>query len=375
MKQKRWVKNIRSFMLFLFLVVISYKAYLHQVLGGGSNGAASIHALCPYGALESFYTLFLSGTFIQKIFSGTLVLLIISIVLAIIFRRSFCGLLCPFGALQEFSGKLGQKLFGKKFVMTPKVDKPFRFLKYIVLLITVLGAWITGSLWMGPYDPWAAYGHIFGGIEEVFTELPIGLILLIITILGSILYDRFFCKYLCPMGAFLGIVSKISPNKITRDNEKCIDCGICTQKCPMNIHVASAKEMTSAECINCQMCILSCPKEGALKIKQGKKGVTPLFLIIAVIVIYFGGIFVANTMGVYKVLPAPIEKGQTLDAEDLKGYMTLEEVSQYMNIPIDVLYSKLGLPKDIPHHTKMKEIKNFVADFEVSTARELLKNE
>lgn len=62
----------------------------------------SIHALCPYGGLESFYGAFTSGTFIQKIFSGTLVLFVISIILAIIFRRGFRGLICPFGAIQEF---------------------------------------------------------------------------------------------------------------------------------------------------------------------------------------------------------------------------------------------------------------------------------
>ena len=148
--KKKSIKIIRGFILLLFLVFISYKAYMHQVLGGGSNGSPSIHALCPYGGLESFYTLFTSGTFIQKIFSGTFVLFMITIIIGILFRRSFCGLICPFGALQEIFGLIGQKVFGKRFTMPEKVDRPLRYLKYIVLVITMIMAWITAGLWMGP---------------------------------------------------------------------------------------------------------------------------------------------------------------------------------------------------------------------------------
>ncbi|TCO78663.1 4Fe-4S binding protein [Marinisporobacter balticus] len=370
----RSIKNIRRLILAIFLIFISYRAYMHQVLGGGTEGSPSIHALCPYGGLESFYTLLSSGTFIQKIFSGTFVLFALTIILAIIFRRSFCGILCPFGALQEFLGMIGQKLFGKRFVMPKRIDQPMRYLKYIVLLITTIGAWVTAEMWMAPYDPWSAYGHIFGEVEETFVEAPIGIGLLMITIVGSILYDRFFCKYLCPMGAFLSIVSKVSPYKIERNEEKCIDCGICSKKCPVNIEVAKEKVITTAECINCQTCVLSCPKEGALEVKHGKKILTPLIVIIAVIGIYFGGVFAANIMGIYEVLPAPIPVGQIMDSEELKGYMALEEVSKYMDISMDELYTKLDLPKNIPHNTKLKEIKNYVEDFEVSVAREILKN-
>lgn len=372
--KKETIKIIRRLILAIFLIFISYRAYMHQVLGGGTEGSPSIHALCPYGGLESFYSLLSSGTFIQKIFSGTLVIFTLTVILAIIFRRSFCGILCPFGALQEFLGMIGQKLFKKRFVMPKKIDEPMRYLKYIILLITAIGAFVTAEMWMAPYDPWSVYGHIFGEFEEVFVESPIGAIILIITILGSILYDRFFCKYLCPMGAFLGIVSKISPNKIERDEEKCIDCGICSRQCPMNIDVEKEKEITTAECINCQNCVLSCPKEGVLKIKQGKKVVSSLVLIIAVIGIYFGGVFVANVMGVYEVLPQPMAVGEVMDSEEIKGYMTLEEVSKYMDIPMDELYTKLGLPENIPEHTKMKEVKNYIEDFEVSVAREILKD-
>ncbi len=372
MEQKKLLKNLRRVFLAIILIFITYEAYMHQVLGGGSDGSPSIHALCPYGALESLYTLFSSGTFIQKIFSGTVVLFIISVILALIFRRSFCGLICPFGALQEFFALLGKKLFGKQLIIPKSIDKPLRLLKYGVLLLTAGAAWYTAGLWMSPYDPWAAYAHLLEGISAVIEEFPLGFALLIITIIGSILYDRFFCKYLCPMGAFLAIVSKISPNKIKRNEDTCINCDICTEACPMNIEVAQLKEINSSECINCQLCTLSCPKNGALEIKFSKKLLTPLTFIVLSLTLYFGGILLANTAGLYNVLPQPVVEGETISTEELKGYMTLEDVAKYTGTSLEELYEILNLPGNIPPATKMKEVKNYVPDFEVSTARELL---
>ena len=113
------VKNIRWVLLTVFLVLISIAAYSQNVLGGGVS--PSIDALCPFGGIESLYTFFTAGTFIGKIFSGTLILFAITLVLAIVFRRSSCGLICPFDAIQEFFAKLRQKIFGKRFIMPKKI--------------------------------------------------------------------------------------------------------------------------------------------------------------------------------------------------------------------------------------------------------------
>ncbi len=87
------------------LAWVTFESYMHQILGGGK--APSIHALYPFGALESLYALLFMGSFVKKIYSGTVILLVLTVVLAFLFRRSFCGLLCPFGTLQELFAKLG----------------------------------------------------------------------------------------------------------------------------------------------------------------------------------------------------------------------------------------------------------------------------
>ncbi|MDA3850356.1 MAG: 4Fe-4S binding protein [Spirochaetaceae bacterium] len=142
---------LRIILLTLFLIFITYTAYMHQVKGGGPDGSPSIHALCPFGGLESLYTLFTAGNLIDKIYVGTFSLFIISLVLALIFRRGFCGWICPLGALQEWTGRLGKKIMGRSWVMPLKLDSVLRYLKYPVLILIISMTAITASLWVSPH--------------------------------------------------------------------------------------------------------------------------------------------------------------------------------------------------------------------------------
>ncbi|ADL50033.1 4Fe-4S binding protein [Clostridium cellulovorans] len=371
MKNNKILKNLRYVLLGIFLIHITVETYLHQVLGGGE--APSIHALCPYGALESLYQVMFSGTFVEKIFSGTLIILVISVAIALIFRRSFCGLICPFGALQEFFGIIGKKIFKKRFVVPEKIDKPMRYLKYVVLAVTLYFAWKTAGLWVNPYDPWAAYGHISEGISALFEEYLIGFIILIAILIGSLLYDRFFCKYLCPMGSFYGLISKLSLGKIVRNENSCVNCNLCSKSCPMNIKVSKAKEIKSAECISCQSCVLSCPKKGTLEYKVKNKSVKPAIVILLVLLIFFGAIGATKVIGMYQVTPSKITSETKLTPEEIKGYMTLEEIATGLKLDLNQVYEKLDLPNSVPKDTKLKEIKDIIPDFEVEEAKEKLK--
>ena len=371
MKKNKVIEYLRWSLLALFVVLVSIAAYLHQVLGGGK--APSIHALCPFGGLESLYTLFTTGGFIEKIFSGTMILFAITLVIAIIFRRSFCGLICPFGAIQELFGKLGQRVFKRKFIMPMRIDKPLRYLKYIILIITVFYAWKTAGLWMAPFDPWSAYSHLPEGIANVWAESAVGLILLIITVVGSIVYDRFFCKYICPVGAFYAIVGKFSPHRVVRDENKCIDCGICSKKCPVNIDVQHLKEIKSSECISCQTCVLNCPREGALKLKQGKRTISPLITIIIVMALFFGAIFAFQAAGVYKLTPDAIKTGESIKYDEIKGYMTIEEAALATKTELKDFYTKFKIPENVPKAVKMKEIQNISPGYDFDGAKKSLK--
>lgn len=371
MKKNKRIEYLRWSLLTLFVVLVSIAAYLHQVLGGAK--APSIHALCPFGGLESLYAFFTTGGLIEKIFSGTMILFAITLVIALIFRRSFCGLICPFGAIQEFFGKIGQVLFKKKFIMPKKIDKPLRYLKYVILVITVFYAWKTAGLWMAPYDPWSAYAHLPEGLSSVWAESAVGLIILIITVVGSLIYDRFFCKYLCPMGALYAIIGKFSPHRVVRDENKCIDCGICSKKCPVNIDVQHLKEIKSSECLNCQTCVLNCPKQGALELKQGKNTISPLVTIIIVMALFFGSIFAFQAAGIYKLTPEALKTGESINYDEIKGYMTIEEAAKATKTELKDFYSKFKIPENVPKNVKMKEIKDVSPGYDLDVVKASLK--
>jgi polyferredoxin len=73
-----------------------------------------------------------------------------------------------------------------------------------------------------------------------------------------------WCRFLCPYGALMGIVSIVSPVKIRRDEAACIDCNKCNQACPSHLPVAQLVTIRSAECTGCLSCIAACPAENAL---------------------------------------------------------------------------------------------------------------
>ncbi|MGB4658492.1 MAG: 4Fe-4S binding protein, partial [Mobilitalea sp.] len=274
-------------------------------------------------------------------------------------------------ALQELFGRIGSKIFKNRLIMPVYIDKPLRYLKYLILLLTVVMAWYYGALWMSPYDPYSAYAHL-SSFTDTITEDPltiIGFVLLAITVVGSFIYDRFFCKYLCPVGAFYGIIGKLSPTKIERNADLCINCKKCNKACPVNIDVENAEKITSAECINCNECVLACPKKGALEIKTAGKKIPPFAFLLIVIGVFFGTILIAQATGNYQMIPSEIKEGQVITISEIKGYYTIEEAATSTGLPLKEIYEILGIPENISKNTQMKEISNEVEGFDLDEAK------
>ena len=106
-------RSIRFLVLIIVLAISTLLGILHQVLL--TQPPVSVDALCPFGALESAYTLTAAKTMLNKIATSSFLLLIATLLVAILFRRVFCGLICPFGTLQELFGRIGKKIFRKKY--------------------------------------------------------------------------------------------------------------------------------------------------------------------------------------------------------------------------------------------------------------------
>jgi len=375
-------KNIRFVVQISVLILITLLGILHQIAGGGPSGSPSVDALCAFGGLETLFSIIKDGTLIKRIELSSVVLLGALAISGIFFGRAFCGFICPFGTLQEIFNKLGKKIGIKKYELPKSIHKYLIYVKYAVLVLILYLTWTAGELIIRSYDPWAAFMHIGGGMEAVL-ESPWSFVILASILLAAIFIDRFFCKYLCPLGAFMALFNKISIFKIKR-KPSCISCGICSKTCPMNIDVKDEGTINSTECIMCTECISACPVNNALQVENNgkiKKSMGPKAIILTVALMFVLTIGTAKVIGIFETSsPANIvlENNQTgkMDPANIKGYMTLNEISKNFNIPLNRLYSELKLPAEISPDIPLKAIASKLPagnDFGPDSAREVIK--
>ncbi len=180
--------------------------------------------------------------------------------------RLICGFLCPFGLIQDLLHKI--PLPKKMKIKTFPGDKPLRYLKYVILVVFVIGLPLLYKA-----DPWfckyiCPSGMLIGGIPlmslgkavswaDAGTLTALKLTILGVIVLSSIVIYRPFCKYLCPLGAIYGLFNKVSLYRYYVDESKCTNCGACKHACRMGVDMT--KTPNSIECIRCGDCKASCP--------------------------------------------------------------------------------------------------------------------
>lgn len=210
-----------------------------------------VEAFLPISALMALKRFLFTGNY-DFIHPAGLTLLILFLFISIVFKRGFCGYICPIGLISETVGNLGKQI------------KIHRYISYVLFCLkyALLGffAWII--LIQMPVSAInsflnAPYNKISDAKMLVFFTDPsrTTLIVLGVLILLGALFRNFWCRFLCPYGALLGLVSLLSPFKVKRNPDKCINCMKCTNVCPMDIQVHKAKTVYSAECIGCHDCV------------------------------------------------------------------------------------------------------------------------
>jgi polyferredoxin len=166
-----------------------------------------------------------------------MLILIFVLLSGIIWGRLFCGKICPLGYIQSLIFKIP---FPKK-IRTFRGDKYFRYIKYVVLLVSV----ISSIFFPSSHETNNTASNIFGIIIPLF-----------IVFLFFIIFQMPFCKYICHIGALISLGNKISPYKY-RVNDKCTKCGLCSRACKMNIE--PFKTPNNLECTRCGVCKKVCP--------------------------------------------------------------------------------------------------------------------
>jgi polyferredoxin len=218
----------------------------------------------PIASLMNLKALLLSGE-MPGMHAAGMLLLIAFLAMSWIFRKSFCGWLCPVGAVSEYLWRLGKQTFGRSFRLPRWLDIGLRSLKYILLglfLYAVGSMSVAGirAFLDGPYG-------IVADVKMLNFFRYLGLtggIVVAIIVLASVFVQNFWCRFLCPYGALMGLVSMASPLRIRREASLCIDCGKCTKACPSALPVDRLVTIQSAECTGCMQCVAECPAAGAL---------------------------------------------------------------------------------------------------------------
>lgn len=373
--RKAWYRSPRAIrhgvMIFFFLFLL-HVAYDHQVRGGGPNGTPSIEAYCPFGGIESLYQFITTGGFIRHIEPSAMILLGAVLLLTLLFSRGFCGWICPFGSVQEWLGLLGRMLFGKHYNPTGPWEKRLRYLKYVILGVIVLFTWRLGTLVFRPYDPFLAFFHLGNG----FSEMPYAYAALGGVLLGSLKYERFFCKCACPLGAVIGITGKLGLTKIVRSDDGCKGCNLCQKKCFAHIDFLSTNVIDDAECNHCMDCVVHCPKPTVLSLKGLGWRFSHSTYALLLVAGLFATVGLSQMWGKWRTQPVMVAYTNIagkLDPGQIRGWMTLADISGGYGVPLHVLYGATRLPTTVDPATRLNQIaKKYDLDFEPDGIRDVV---
>lgn len=253
----------------------------------------------PIAGLMNLKYFFLTGE-IPAVHPAAMFLIATFFVMSFIFRKAFCSWLCPVGTISEWLWKLGRDTFKRNFFLPKWLDIVLRSLKYILLglFLYAVGSMSARAIARFLGSPYGIVADVkmldFFRYMSAAAALTIGFL-----VLASIFVQNFWCRYLCPYGALMGFASLLSPLRIKRTPQACIDCARCASACPSRLPVDTLIQIRSAECLGCLECVAVCPAEGALAMAvfKTRRTVQPWVMAAGIAVLFLGVVGVAKLTG------------------------------------------------------------------------------
>lgn len=283
-----------AFALLCMWIGIEMYLFVQYLQAGGTidfyNRPPGVDGFLPISSMMSFYLFITTGQIHPAHPAGIFIFLAI-VLMSLVVGKSFCSWLCPVGFLSELIGDFGQKIFKKRIKLPKFIDYPLRSLKYLMLgflfysVFFLMSTLAVKSFLDSPYN-------LVSDVKMYYFFADISrfsLIVIAVLFLLSIPVRNFWCRYLCPYGALLGLLNFLSPTKIKRNPVNCIDCGLCNKACPSFIKVDKVKTVLSDECTSCFNCIDACPVADTLDLKtilHVKKKINKRYAAIVIVSIF-----------------------------------------------------------------------------------------
>ena len=241
------------------------------------------------GALHAYFGWMAKLQFVPAMLASSFVIVIAIVVIALLFGRIYCSVICPLGIYQDCIAHVAEKR--KKNRYSFKRSKRYRYYIGLAFFLLIAFGFTSIAIFIEPYsifgrfasnlfspvyrlinnmlayfaERWNSYA--FYHVDVYIKSLPMFIIaiayFLIITVL-ALVNGRWYCNSICPVGALLGSLSKFSVLKPRFDEKKCISCGLCEKNCRCSAIDAKNHKIDYTKCVTCFNCVSKCNK-GAMR--------------------------------------------------------------------------------------------------------------
>lgn len=263
----RWFVKGAFFVYFVFACVQLFRfASWARGTGPYVSRPESPAGILPIGHFTSFFGWLRGGGWDTYLPAG-LVIILAALLTSLLFKRAFCGWVCPVGTVWEACSLAGRKVLGRNYVLPRWLDIAGRAFRYLlaaafmgILLVLVPLAEAVGFREL-PYM-WVADLKILGIMLE-----PTYILVVLLVGAVSMLIGPLWCRYLCPLGGLYSAVGLASPCAVERDTATCIHCHKCSEVCHAYLQPEKSERVWAAECDGCMDCVKVCPVDGCLEAK------------------------------------------------------------------------------------------------------------